>query len=60
MAQSTLDELSSFSETERALSRLLLDSDGPSEESLDRILSYSRALSVRKTENGRPVRMVLN
>lgn len=66
----TLDEFSFFSQRERELINELLKSDKmleqpevemkPREESLERILAYNKALSVRKTNNNLFIQQVLN
>ncbi|MFM1930905.1 MAG: hypothetical protein RL226_208 [Bacteroidota bacterium] len=70
MIHFTLDELSSFSQEERELLNEIFNTEAmldqaavelkPRETSVDRILAYSKALSVRKTKNHRIIKMVLN
>jgi hypothetical protein len=66
----TLDDFSSFSQRERELINEILKSDKmleqpevemkPREESLERILAYNKALSVRRTKNNHLIQQVLN
>ena len=63
-----LDDLSKFSREEKLLTQKLFgeniekneNSMTPSKHVVDRILNYSKALSVRKTENYGTVEMILN
>jgi len=64
MADFTLDDLSRFTQNERKMvEEVFPELDHclePSEESIHRILDFSRAYSVRRSKEFGPLRMVLN
>lgn len=70
MQDFTLDDLSQFSRKEERIFKFLNKDKKmvetpevemrPSEESVANILSYNRAVSVRKTKKNKTIRMVLN
>ncbi|MFN8775222.1 MAG: hypothetical protein ACK5XV_00495 [Flavobacteriales bacterium] len=64
MAHFTLDDLTRFTQQEKKMVEEVLQGlgreAGPSEAVLDRILDYSRAYSVRRSEEIGFIRMVLN
>jgi hypothetical protein len=64
MLNYTLDELSDFTRKEEEMVRGLMPDTRmhaePSERSIQNILAYSKALSVRKSERLQHIRLVLN
>jgi hypothetical protein len=66
MLHFTLDDLADFTKNEEQMVNNLFAAQerelefGPSQHSVDRILDYSRAYSVRRSERIQFVRMVLN
>ncbi|TVR38925.1 MAG: hypothetical protein EA392_08210 [Cryomorphaceae bacterium] len=63
MTHSTLDELSFFSRNEKDLWSEIQPENKqlkPGKACIDKILAYSRALSVRKSENLDQLEMILN
>ena len=59
---STLNELALFTQIEKDLSIELLKENtrSPRKSSINNILAFSKALSVRQTESGDHIEMVLN
>jgi hypothetical protein len=64
MLHFTLDELANFTRKEEQMVKDLMPHAGlhaePSERSIQNILAYSKALSVRKSEHLQHMRMILN
>ena len=66
MVNFTLDDLKDFTQNENKMVEQVLtvslagDDKEPSEECINNILNYSKALSVRKSDSGKQFKVILN